>query len=497
MTSAAAERDSPHGTALLARGLADTLGAWLATCALPVPNGFAIVKSSTVRHVSAGELAPGLAVHFKVHRAATLADRARDLWRGARGRVELERLATAHARGLPCVEPLAAGRFEGPSGPRSFVLTRSVPGAVPLPRGPLDPASAAAAGALLRAAHDAGLRARDLHPGNVLRDRSGALLLCDLTSASFTESLELRARAQGLAFFCQDLDGSVLDPAAAPLLAAYAASPELVRLAMQCGRRLRMRALAAFGRRATRTCRHTRELREADDVRWYFATETAELHAAARDAALATPPANPVKSGRRGAVWFDGALVVKRRATAAARRLHQASYRLRFAGVAAPAPVALRIHHGVGLVFTARVARPDLHAELQAGALDTAAQLDAARALGRSVGRLHAHGLRNRDLKFENLVRDPARGEVLMVDLDGVRAKSPADGRGQAADLGRLLAALVDHRLPAQARVVVSFWRSYLAARRCLRSTQATDLRRRTAARARAWARTHTATTVR
>ncbi|MBI5852613.1 MAG: hypothetical protein HZB39_16490, partial [Planctomycetes bacterium] len=164
-------------------------------------------------------------MHVKFHRAVTLADRARDAWRGARGLVELDRLREASRRSLPCVEGLAAGRIETADGSRSFVVTRSVPGANPLPRGPLSAEQATAAGCLLRSAHDAGLHARDLHPANVLCRPDGSLLLCDLTSATWAEPLDARDRARGLAFFCQDLYGGVDDPAAVPLIRAYSPTP--------------------------------------------------------------------------------------------------------------------------------------------------------------------------------------------------------------------------------------------------------------------------------
>lgn len=483
--------DGARCTLLAAPDVIEPLAAWFA--AGSPSTSVRPVKTSRVRETVAGEIAPGLAVHVKFHRAVTLADRARDAWRGARGLVELDRLREASRRSLPCVEGLAAGRIETADGSRSFVVTRSVPGANPLPRGPLSAEQATAAGCLLRSAHDAGLHARDLHPANVLCRPDGSLLLCDLTSATWAEPLDARDRARGLAFFCQDLDGGVDDPAAVPLIRAYSPTPLTLACATLLARRLRARALVAFGRRATRACRHTDAVCEAGDVRWFLAREAESLHDAAR-AAAASPPREAKKSGRRGAVWFAGPLVVKQRATAPAQRLFQASYRLRFAGVPAAAPVALRLRHGIGLVFTARVPGPDLRDELRAHALSTRALCDAARALGKSVGRLHSHGLRNRDLKLENLVRDPATGAVLMVDLDGVRAKSACDGRGQAHDLGRLLAAVDECRLADHALVVRTFWRSYLAARRCLRSTPANDLRRRTAVRARAWARSHTVT---
>src|SRR5690606_8791531 len=99
----------------------------------------------------------------------------------------------------------------------------------------------------------------------------------------------------------------------------------------------------------------------------------------------------------------------------------------------------------------------------------------------------------NRDLKLENLVRDPASGAVTIVDLDGVRRNAPLDRRGTAADLGRLYAAWHDAAPPHEALVVRAFWHQYHRTRRCLRSKPNKDLRRRSAVRARDWERSHPA----
>jgi tRNA A-37 threonylcarbamoyl transferase component Bud32 len=100
--------------------------------------------------------------------------------------------------------------------------------------------------------------------------------------------------------------------------------------------------------------------------------------------------------------------------------------------------------------------------------LDDHAVAAAARALGASVGRLHGHGLRNRDLKLENLVRDTDRGVVTMVDLDGVTLHSAEDTRGCGRDLGRLLAAWRAAGAPGGSATVTRFLYAYVRARRRL-----------------------------
>ncbi|MFO1051123.1 MAG: lipopolysaccharide kinase InaA family protein [Planctomycetota bacterium] len=476
-------------TGLFVAGMQEVLLSRLeqeAEAGLPFAD-LATVKQSTVRRVLCGTLAPGLDIHLKLFRALRFTDKARDLLGGARGVVEFRRLCATRARGLPAVEPLAAGNLSGSFGTRSFLITRTVDGATALPRAALPVAQAEAAGRLLRRAHDSGLLALDLHPGNLLCTPQGGLVLCDLTAARLSDPLDVRQRALGLAFFCQDLPAGVRDPAAAPLLHGYAAWPALIEDAARRGVALRTRLLVAFGRRATRACSTTRVAREADDHTWFLCSDQDALHAAARAFTnLPAPP--PLKSGRRGAVWLSADLAIKERSAPAARRLFQAGYRLRFAGVPIPPLVALHLHHGVGRVFSARLHAPTLRDELRAGTLAPHQVHAAARSLGHAVGRLHAHGLRNRDMKLENLIRDPQTDAVLTVDLDGVRRKSPHDSRGQAADLGRLLAAFREHAHPATARVVRTFWRSYVRARQCLDQRPDPNLRRLSAARARAFA---------
>lgn len=452
---------------------------------------FDTVKTSTVRSVRSGVLhgANGdLPVHLKLFRPARLADRARDALRGARALREFHNLREAAARGLPCVTPVAAGVHAADDGSRSFLLTRTEPG-VALRRGPLPGDVARRAGELLRAAHDAGLHAGDLHPGNLLQRPDGSLLLLDLTSAAFAQPLDDEARARALAFFCLDLDGSVLDPAARPLVEAYGTSDYLQRRAAQHGRRLRGRALIAFGRRATRACHHTTVAQQGRG-RLYLHRPAAALHAAAL-AVLEQPPA-PVKSGRRGSVHLGDGVVLKERTAAAARRLFRAAYLLQFAGVPCPRPVALRLLRDRGAVVFERLPGLDLRHEIDSGALGATELRRCARSLGNSLGRLHAHGLRNRDLKFDNLVRDAATGTVAIVDLDGVRRKDACDRRRRCADLGRLLAAFHAAGAPDRLAVLASFRRGYNRATQCLLDNKLRRHHRRPIeARASAWASAH------
>ncbi|MEO0480867.1 MAG: lipopolysaccharide kinase InaA family protein [Planctomycetota bacterium] len=483
---------------------------------------FEVVKETSVRRVVRGRIesesleGAGVEVHIKWFRPARLSDRARDVLTKSRGVHEYRVLERARALGLPAVEPLAAGRLETGDGRRSFLVTRSLD-ATPLPRRGWSPELAASVGRLLRAVHDKGLHARDLHPGNVLVDQEGSLHLVDLTSSLFTEPLENEERATALAFFCHDLDGHVEDPIAAPLREAYGGSERLWRRARQSGQRLRARMLLSFGRRAFRNCRHTRLETEAD--RWQLALS--DLHPqvwdhsppddleARREAIRAFLGAQPgngthdqrhvVRRGRRGGVFETEEFFVKERDAGAARRLLRAAYWLHFASVPTPRPLGMAQRSRRGFVFAERLAdpngrRPNLSEQIESGALDRDTLIRLATDLGQSCGRLHGFGLRCRDLKLENLVVAPRGDEserVFVVDLDGVRRKDLDDPRGEGRDLGRLLAA-AQVALPAEVEHLIRrFWRAYFRTRRLLGTPNSTRIRRVTEARAREWHGAH------
>ncbi len=461
-------------------------------------RGFLRIKERTVRSVLRGEL-NGIPVHVKVFRTDKLSDRARDALRGPRGERELRNLLRARGLGLPAVEPLGSGMATDGELLRSFVITRTVVAGEPFTFG-MPTAVLQRVGALLRRMHDTGVLPGDLHPGNLLVDREGAPWLLDLSSVRHGGEATLSQRAAALALFCHELDAGPLDPAARGLLDAYVSTSAPLAALFEreltfATRRWRAEALPAFGRRATRTCRHTEvPERRRGLPRWCWHLGAGGESAAIREqcASLANQPPAPTKSGRRGGVWLVDALVLKQREAGAAKKLWRASYWLTFANIAAAAPIALRTYCGRGWVFTALVPNDSLATELAAGRLDGPAIAAAASSLGTNVGRLHAHGLRNRDLKFDNLVRDLRTGQVVMVDLDGVSRQSVTDTRGAGADLGRLLAAFRAAGSPGGPATVRRFLRAWLRAHRCLQ--QQPPLRRllrRATQRAGEWAEAH------
>ena len=421
------------------------------------------IKRSTVRTIYQGSIrGPGgdpVDTHLKLFRAVRLSDRARDAVGGSRSAREFHNLTGARERGLPCVQPVAAGSIVGSLGSQSFLLTRTELGE-PLPRGPLPAEDARRVGRLLRECHDAGLHARDLHPGNILRKPDGELVLVDLTSAVLADRLLAKDRGRALAFFCLDLEAGVEDAAARPLLQAYGANPVTLDAARKSSRRLRNRALSSFGRRAFRACKTTQIERDKRQPRVYLHTPARSMWGEARSQIESLDKLDPVKSGRRGAVYLEEQLAIKVRSAAAARRLFESAYWLRFAGVPTPMPIALQTFRSAGTIAVQRLPWPDLLAESRS--LTQAELLRAAGSLGDSVGRLHSYGLRNRDLKLENLVRDPGSGTVYMVDLDGIKRRVPTESRGRSADLGRLLAAFWRADQPGGAQVIRAFLSAYL-----------------------------------
>ncbi len=466
LADGAALTASPEIADALGALLEHDVGAWQR-------RGLEEQKRRSVRRVFKGAL-DDVAVYVKVFRADTIAAKARDaLRRRHKGAREAQHLLQARDLGLPAVEPLAFGLAREGESLCSFLVTRGVD-AAPLEL-PCGAGRAGDVGRLLRRVHDCGLLPGDLHPGNVLVGGGDGPTLCDLTSMQRTGEVSMRRRAEGLAFFCNPIDGGPLDPALRALLRGYlAAGPmpegftaELARAA----RRLRVTALRSFGRRSSRPCRHTEVApRRRATPRWTWHLGGGGTDPTTRAALEAFVPEQlePRRSGRRGGVWLAEGFAVKEREAGRAQKLWLAHYWLLFAQVPTATPMALCVHAGRGRVFTRRIDGPDLAAEVASRALDDEAVARCARALGRAVGRLHAHGLRNRDLKFDNLVRVPGTHEVAMVDLDGVTLHGTSDTRGCGRDLGRLLAAWQNASAPGGAQTPRRFVYAYVRTRRRL-----------------------------
>ncbi len=460
-------------------------------------HGFEQIKLRTVRRVFRGQLG-NVAVHIKVFRADTIAAKAKKALRTDKAEREANHLNKARELGLPCVEPLGHGiAIEGDQR-QSFLVTRSITSEefeFPAP-----PEVATAVGNLVRRVHDAGIEPLDLHPGNVLVTDQGEALLCDLTSLRHAGELSVRKRAAGLAFLCNPIDGGPLDPQTRDFRRGYeAAGPampesfegELARATRQ----LRATALKSFGRRTMRSCKHTDAESRRRATPWFFwhladDGKNQFLKGACREFTGEGLP--PRRTGRRGSVWLTDTMAIKERDAGKARKLWLASYWLLFAAVPIATPVAMCVLGGRGKVFVRRLPHDDLATELAAGPLDEAAIARSSRALGNSIGRMHGHGLRNRDLKFDNLVRDPETGVLAMVDLDGVTHHAAEETRGCGRDLGRLLAAFRNADSPGGEVSIRRFLRAYVRARRrMLQDPPMKRILKRAESRAGEWAATH------
>ena len=121
---------------------------------------------------------PRLDFHLKHYHSADVRSRARSMLRASKARAEADRTREAAMRGVPTLEPLAAGEaVEG-----SFLLTRTVPDAQTLTafletglpacdalrHARIRQRLAVVLGRFLARMHDAGVIHADLHPGNLL-----------------------------------------------------------------------------------------------------------------------------------------------------------------------------------------------------------------------------------------------------------------------------------------------------------------------------------------
>ena len=460
-------------------------------------HGFEQIKMRTVRRGFRGQLG-GIAVHIKVFRADTIALKAKNALRTDKAEREANHLNKARELGLPCVEALGHGVAIEGDHRQSFLVTRSVESSDFAFPAPADVASAT--GKLMRRVHDAGIEPLDLHPGNVLVTSQGEPLLCDLTSLRHAGELSVRRRAAGLAFFCNPIDGGPLDALTRDFRRGYeaagAAMPEGFEGELaRATRQLRASALKSFGRRSMRSCKHTDAESRRRATPWFFwhlADDGANRALKSTCREFTGDGLQPRRTGRRGSVWLTDTMAIKERDAGKARKLWLASYWLLFAAVPIATPVAMCLLGGRGKVFVRRLANDDLATELARGPLDEQAIARSARALGHSIGRMHGHGLRNRDLKFDNLVRDPASGVLAMVDLDGVTHHSAEETRGCGRDLGRLLAAFRNANSPGGEATITRFLRAYVRARRrMLQNPPMKRILKRAESRAGEWAASH------
>ncbi|MGQ0613796.1 MAG: lipopolysaccharide kinase InaA family protein [Planctomycetaceae bacterium] len=414
--------------------------------------------------------AGGLGVVVKEYRPAGLLDR----WRNRAGREADRAIATAR-RGVPVVEPLATARL--PDG-REWLFLREVEGARTLKERVLGGGLAGAqrhdlarrTGALWARLHGAGIRHTDPHAGNILVRPDGALLFADAGALRPGHYLREEERVKDLAAFALFF---VTRASRSDLLlfwGSYGRGASLTPEALERFRGMVERELpAAFRRLARRRARA--ELRRAIpfSMEGFAGRVLPGIDATRMRAIVAfarSPHADPsvLKRSASGWTfragdthvaklylpkrihrpWFD--LVRGSRAV----RAHRAAHALRHRGLATPR-IAAVLEEGrpptKSLLVMERVndARPleEALASLPAGE----GKALAAR-LGRRLRRMHDWGLRQRDLKKDNLFVAAGSGEIVFLDLDGVseRRASALPWVLRARDLGNLAASLRDRR---------------------------------------------------
>lgn len=462
--------DALAGAEALAAAAADGRG-W--------PPDARVVKDRPMR-VTAAVTLPGpdgpAPTFVKVRRLRSTRDRLRCARRprgAAEGRV-LEGLA-----GAGVAVPTVLGWSARPEAGYDVLVLAAVPEGVDLVRHlatGLAPqarrALAAATGALLRRAHDAGWADPDVHRGNLLVTPAGPVLL-DPGTRDLAPPLSPPRRLAALAAAAH---GLAPDPRAGlAALRAYedgdaAAARRWFPLVAAAARRVARAYRRGRSRRPTRTGRHFEVFEPTPaggrGVRSLDATDAAWRDAAAAWLAADPVGARPLKADGRvlavPAPSGDRAVVLKRYAatwrdrfrTPRALRAFRRAYALRVRGVACPEPLlAATDPSGGGVYVAARAggthAAVDLHVAVVGGpdgrapfaALSPAARHAALHRLGRFLRRLHDAEVTHRDLKAPNLVAFPTpRGVAYaVVDLDGARATGrPVPWRRRARDLARL-----------------------------------------------------------
>lgn len=189
---------------LYAPGLADALRAFdpEADAGTNLP-----VKENLTRTVVPCRLGP-IQAFLKIHRSRSVWDHLKQRL-APKALLEADLALRLRRLGIPAPEPLAAGWSSG----ASFLLTRGIPGAVPLHDADLPPALRREAcerlGRLLADAHRAHLWHPDLHAGNLLvapgADGAPWLTVSDLPSARLVPSVSGAMATRSLAMLAASL----------------------------------------------------------------------------------------------------------------------------------------------------------------------------------------------------------------------------------------------------------------------------------------------------
>ena len=450
-----------------------------------LPAGFLVAKRRPMRVVLTGVVEGPrgpVAVYAKLRRPVTLLDHARSKARSPRGAAEGRLLRALAAKGVAAAEPL--GWAFDPATRADALLLRAVPDARPLAdvmREPLPrlerAALAAGIGGLLRRAHDAGWRPRDVHRENVLVGVDGPVLVDPGTAPLRGPPLAAkRALLLGIA-----AHGLSPGPRAGLLaLCAYAGGDRAearrwMALAAEAERAVARAYRRGRSRRAHRTGLHFETFRPAGPASRGI-VDRAKAPDAWRPLAaswIAAPPAGTRALKKGGGVLAvrlpgHGAEVAMKRyaptwkdrfRTPRAIRAFRIAYALRVRGVACPEALLAASDARGGGVYVAdllgadggtaidldRAAKGDGSGPSEFARLSTAARRAALERLGRFLRRMHDEEVVHRDLKAPNLVawHGPRGAMFAVVDLEGAHvARGPVPFPRRARDLARLDASL-------------------------------------------------------
>ena len=92
--------------------------------------------------------------------------------------------------------------------------------------------------------------------------------------------------------------------------------------------------------------------------------------------------------------------------------------------------------------------------------------VDHARMLGQMIGRLHARGLRHRDLRCENLLED-GKGNLWFIDMEGIRIQLLPRPDRVLRDLRALHRNFARFKVSPKPGVLAMFWCAYLRQQPC------------------------------
>lgn len=372
---------------------------------------------------------------------------------------EFRILEELRRRGIEVPEPVAWAR----NGDSTYLFTREIPNAVVLRFTPLTRELLGSLARFVRRIHDAGLRADDLHLGNILL-ADGKLHLVDLHQSRMVGTLSEEERLESLAFVVLGFHTLVTRTEALRFVRAYGADPDKVAPAFQAARD------RYFTSRQSRAWKSGSNFDVVDDVivrRPFKAEEALKI--------LGAPPLRLVKEVPNRRLWLaDAKTFVKE----GSRDAWGNAYGLELRGIPTPRLHAVRGKQVIGDWLEGALPLWD---HLKEKGVSRALLLR----LARLVRRMHDLGVYHRDLKANNIL---VRGEELFViDLDRVDFVRDVRDEDRSWNLAQLNAAV---GAPLTRTDRLRFFFAYVGNTRAVRQQWkrwAWDIMRHTVARAHHW----------